>query len=378
MSGSTTQASVLIVDDEIGPRESIRWVLEPRFRVTTAETGEQALDLLRHEQADVVTLDLVMPGIGGIETFNQIRELDSDVQIVIVSGGALEDLAHTLPHTASAWIPKPFDPATLVDAVARAAEETRCGRLRTAESRASAQPEAHPPAPETRDEWKYGVARMFSLDIKNRLTAILGYVRMLRAEQLDSGHTAQALDVIEGNAHEAVTLAVNFLHAEESNDGLLEFHKAPASLNQIVESVMEDEAPRARLGRIELRANLDSRVPSVSLDSAMMSRAVTNLLNNAIHRSPEGGVVRVETRRFADLVILRVRDDRLDVSGEGPELFGRYERGAKSASSSSMDLGLYLVRTIVEAHGGTVSVTLPADGGSAFVIVLPCHPHENA
>jgi signal transduction histidine kinase len=150
-------------------------------------------------------------------------------------------------------------------------------------------------------------------------------------------------------------------------------------LNQIVEQVMEDEAPRARSRRVDLQSDLDSGIPSVDLDIAMISRAVTNLLNNAIHYSPrEGGIVRVETRRFADVIILRVRDHGLGIPAEEiPQLFERYGRGAKSASSSSTGLGLYLVRTIVEAHGGSVSATFPPDGGSAFVIVLPCPPHEN-
>jgi signal transduction histidine kinase len=377
--GPTPPASVLIVDDELGPRDSIRLMLEPRFRVMTAESGDQALGQLQHQQVDVVTLDLTMSGIGGIETFKKIREMDSDLQIIFVSGGSLEDLAHTLPHTASAWIQKPLDMRTLVEAVERAAEETRRGRLRAALSQASTPREVRAPRLEDSDEGRHDVARMFSHDIKNRLNAILGFVRLLRADRLDGERTATALDVIEGNAHEAVGLAVNFLHAEESDGRSLELHKAPASLNQIVEQVMEDQTSRARLRRIDLQADLDSGLPSVDLDVAMISHAVTNLVNNAVHYSPEGGIVRVETRRFADVMVLRVRDHGLGVPAEEiPKLFERYSRGTKSASSSSTGLGLYLVRTIVEAHGGSVSATFPPDGGSAFVIVLPCLPDENA
>ena len=375
----TTAASVLIVDDERGPHESIRLVLEPRFRVMTAESGEQALDLLRRQQVDVVMLDLMMPGLSGLETFKKIREVDSDLQIVIVSGGSLDELAHALPHTASAWIPKPFEIRTLVEAVERAAEETRCRRLRATESRASTPREIRAAAPEVGDERQHDVARMISHDIKNRLNAILLFARMLRESQLGGSHTEKALDVIESNAHEAATLTVNFLHAEESYGGALQLHKTPASLNRIVEQVMNDETPRARLRRIDLQADLDSALPSVDLDIAMISRSVANLLNNALHYSPEGSVVRVETRRFADLMILRVRDHGPGIpADEVPKLFERYGRGAKSASSTSTGLGLYLVRTIAEAHGGSVSATCPPDGGSAFVIALPCPPRENA
>jgi signal transduction histidine kinase len=374
----TTPASVLIVDDERGPRESIRLVLEPRFRVMTAESGEQALDVVRHQRVDVVTLDLTRPGLGGIETFKKIRKMDSDVEIIIISsaGDSFEGLAHAVPNTAFVWIPKPFDMGRLVEAVEQAAEQSLSGRLRATKSRASAVREVRAPAFKVvTDKKQHDVAQMFSHDIKNRLNVVLGFVRMLREGQLDSWHTAEALDVIEGNAHEAVTLAVNFLHAEESDGGLLQLHETLASLNEIVEQVMEDEAPRARLRRIVLQADLDAGLPSVSLDVAMISRALTNLLNNALHYSPEGGSVRVETRRFADVMILRVRDHGPGIPAEElPKLFERNGRGAKSASSNSTGIGLYLVRTIVEAHGGSVSATFPPDGGSVFVVSLPLSP----
>ena len=374
----TTAASVLIVDDERGPHESIRLVLEPRFRVMTAESGEQALSLLRRQQVDVVTLDLMMPGLSGIETFTKIHEVDSNLQIVIVSGGSLDELAHALPHTASAWISKPFEVATLVEAVDRAAEETRCGRERTAESRASTIREVPTRPFEVGND---DVTRMLSHDIKDRLNVILGFSRLLREEKLDSWHAEEALDVIESNAHEAATLTVNFLDAKESDGGTLQLHKTPASLNHIVEQVMKEKAARARLRRIDLQVDLDSRLPSVDLDIAMISRAVTNLINNAVHYSPKGDVVRVETHRFADVMILRVRDHGPGIPAEEvSRLFERYGRGAKSASSTSTGLGLYLVRTIAEAHGGSVSATFPPDGGSAFVIVLPLIslPHGTA
>ena len=373
------QASVLVVDDELECRESARLVLEKRFWVTTAESGGQALELLRHQRMDVVTLDSMMPGLGSAEILRRIREIDPHVQIVIVSGGAVEDPAHALPHAVSAWIPKPFDTARLVEAVERAAGVTRRARERAAESRIVAPRESRAPAPDVRDDWKRAEARMISHDLKNRLHAILGFARLLRDEQLDRRHAAEALDVIESNAHEATTLTVNFLRAEESGDGSLQLHKTPVCLNQIVEQVMKDEAPRARLRRIDLQADLDSGLPTLDLDVAMIARTVANLLDNALHYSPEGSAVCVETRRFANVVILRVRDHGPGIPPEQvPGLFKRYGRGTKSASDSSTGLGLYLVRTIVEAHGGSVSATSPPDGGTAFAVVLPCPPQGNA
>lgn len=352
-------------------------MLEPCFQVTTAESNEQALSLLRRRKVDVVTLHSMIPGRGGIELVGKIREIDPVAQIVVVTGSSLDDPTHALRHTASAGTLKPIDAGWLIETVERAAKKGRRHRERAA--RAAALGDAGVSLPEVRDERKRDAVRMISHDIKNRLGAILGFVRLLREGELDAWHTAEAIDVIEGKAHEAATLTVNFLHAEESDDGALQLHKARVSLNEIAGQVLKDEGPRARLKRIELQADLDPALPSVDLDGALISRSVTNLLDNALHYSPEGGVVRIETRRLADDIILRVRDHGPGIpTDEVPRLFERYGRGAASASGVSTGLGLYLVRTIVEAHGGSISATFPPDGGTAFVIVLPCPPPGDA
>jgi signal transduction histidine kinase len=459
-------ASVLIVDDELGRRDSIRAVLEHRFRVTTAESGEQALELLRHRPADVVTLDLAMPGLGGLKTFRMIRELDPDVEIIVLSGerSLFERIAHGLSHEASAWIAEPFDPAQLVQAVERAAERSRIGRVQAEALRASTVPGLHGRAPEVTmnflraeesdgglnqiaahamEDAKPGaqlkrielradldsnlpwvsldvaliarivrtiavdaaatekavavvadehesippsrredLARMFSHDIKNRLNVVLGYVDLLRGygqEEVDSQEGLQALDAIESSAHDALSLAVNFLHVEDSDGGELRIHKTPASLTEIVRQVMKDEASRARLKRIDLQVDLDSGFASMNLDVGMITRALTNLVDNALRFSPVGGVVRIEARYFDTKAILRVIDSGPGIPADQvSRLFKRHGRGPGVTTGDSTGFGLYLVKTIAEAHGGSVAVTFPPDGGSAFVIVLPRSPDGDA
>ncbi|HSD09976.1 MAG TPA: response regulator [Candidatus Binatia bacterium] len=80
-----TRPTVLVVDDESGPREAFRLVLEDAFNVLTADSGWAALDALRKNAVDVITLDLTMPAISGIDTLKRIRKIDSDVEVVIVS-----------------------------------------------------------------------------------------------------------------------------------------------------------------------------------------------------------------------------------------------------------------------------------------------------
>ena len=226
------------------------------------------------------------------------------------------------------------------------------------------------------------LARMFTHDIKNRLNVVLGYVDMLRGSgggEVDSKDGLQSLDAIEASAHDALSLAVNFLHAEDSDGGEVRIHKTPASLTEIVTEVMKRESSRARLKRIDLRADLDCGLAPIDLDVGMIARALTNLVDNALRFSPEGGVVRIEARCFGTDMILRVLDSGPGIAADQVSgLFQPYGRGSGAANSDSTGFGLYFVKAIAEAHGGSVSITSPPHGGSAFVIVFPCASDANA
>ena len=80
------QGVVLVVDDEIGPRESLRMILYPLYQVLTASGGEEALSYLQNKEIDLVTLDMNMPGVSGFEVLKEIRKRKADVDVIIISG----------------------------------------------------------------------------------------------------------------------------------------------------------------------------------------------------------------------------------------------------------------------------------------------------
>ena len=119
---SAERPTVLVVDDESGPREAFRLVLEDEFNVLTAESGWAALDALRQNTVDVITLDLMMPAISGIETLKRIRKIDADVEVVIVSAMAAPDAASECKRLrAFEVLAKPFSRAEILSAADRAA-----------------------------------------------------------------------------------------------------------------------------------------------------------------------------------------------------------------------------------------------------------------
>jgi len=124
---------VLVVDDERGPRESLRMILQPLYDVETASDGHQALELLRARPVDCVTLDLNMPGLQGGELMRIVRREFPDVEVVVITGyGSLETAVEGVRYGISDYLQKPFDVVKVNAALARAFSRQR-GRRSLAE-----------------------------------------------------------------------------------------------------------------------------------------------------------------------------------------------------------------------------------------------------
>src|ERR1044072_832357 len=81
----------LIVDDELGPRESLRMILNPYCHVHMAERGAQAIEMLKQIPIDLVTVDLKMPGFSGINVLEKVKQHDPDIEAIIITGyGSLD------------------------------------------------------------------------------------------------------------------------------------------------------------------------------------------------------------------------------------------------------------------------------------------------
>jgi response regulator RpfG family c-di-GMP phosphodiesterase len=127
---SQNRAHVLIVDDERGPRESLRMILSPSYDVRLASNGAEALEILHTTPVDVVTLDLAMPGLRGQELMRAIRIDFPDVEVIVITGhGSLESATEAIRHGICDYLQKPFDVVQVTAAVYRALSRRR-GRRR--------------------------------------------------------------------------------------------------------------------------------------------------------------------------------------------------------------------------------------------------------
>jgi len=112
------KGSVLIVDDEVGPRESLRLILKPLYEIYTAADGNEALKYIQDKEIDVVTLDLKMPGMSGFEILRGIKKLKADIEVIIVTGyGTLKNAQEAIHYGAGDFISKPFNIPDIISIV---------------------------------------------------------------------------------------------------------------------------------------------------------------------------------------------------------------------------------------------------------------------
>ncbi len=117
----STRPRVLVVDDELGPRESLRMLLKPAYQIQTAENGHAALGELDRFRPDVVIMDIKMPEMDGLELLRRVKRVDPSIEVVMITAYAsLETVKLALTHGAFEYLIKPFSRQDLEDVVRRA------------------------------------------------------------------------------------------------------------------------------------------------------------------------------------------------------------------------------------------------------------------
>jgi two-component system phosphate regulon sensor histidine kinase PhoR len=214
-----------------------------------------------------------------------------------------------------------------------------------------------------------------SHELRTPLTAIQGYVETLQDGALRDLERAPAfLDTIAKHTRQLANLVADLLEISRL-EGRAELpRRVPVDLARAVRNVLDLLGPAAQRKRQTLVANLPEGLPAVAGDPDYIERAVSNLVDNAVKYTPEGGSIRVSAARRGDRVVIEVADTGIGIpASDLPRVFERFYRVDKSRSRDmgGTGLGLSIVKHIVQAHGGTVEAESEPGKGSVFRLCLP-------
>ena len=216
---------------------------------------------------------------------------------------------------------------------------------------------------------------LVSHELRTPLTAILGYVELLASDDgapFPAEH-AHHLEVIERNARRLVRLVGDLLFAAQVEGAPLLLEPGEVDLIALVRDAVELARGRAEEAGIVLATELEPIEPCVG-DRDRLAQVLDNLLSNALKFTAPGGRVAVRLSRQGSFARIEVADTGVGVREEDqPHVFDRFYRArdATGRSIPGLGLGLTIVRTIVEGHGGTVSVDSAPGAGASFTVLLP-------
>lgn len=213
-------------------------------------------------------------------------------------------------------------------------------------------------------------------ELKTPVTSLRGFAQLtLRAlehdRELDRERLHHALTVVNQQSDKLRRLVAQLLDISRIQSGRLQLELEEVDLSQLVNGVVAVMQQQSQYHTVQV--NMPASQP-VRMDPLRLEQVLTNLLDNAIKYSPQGGPIDIDIwAPDPEHVTLTVRDRGPGIRPEHrAHIFERfYQAGADAEHAAGMGLGLYICREIVEMHGGSIGAEFPTDGGARFVITLP-------
>jgi two-component system CheB/CheR fusion protein len=214
-----------------------------------------------------------------------------------------------------------------------------------------------------------------SHEVRTPLNSITGWVQMLRSGKLDEEHAAKALESIERNAALQGTIITELLETSRIVSGNLKLDSKPVALPSLIEAAIEIVRPAAEAKSIHIETALDISAGPIWGDSARLQQVFWNLLSNAVKFTPRDGRIEVRVERDNSNAVVVVKDNGEGIDADFlPYAFDRFRQADATTSRAfgGLGLGLSIVRSVVEMHGGSVRAESEGKGrGATFTITIP-------
>jgi signal transduction histidine kinase len=386
---SQDRALILVVDDDANLRRMVAKALSADYRIATAVDGSDGLVQALAVHPDLIISDIRMPGLTGEELLIAVRAHPElvDVPFLLLTAEADNVVRwRALTEGAQDYLDKPV---SLVELRARVAIHVALKRARDTlqleltsttrdlEGLAREIVERRHEAMEAlrvRDEF----VQEASHELRTPITNVLGVAQLLlrdldRGADADSANLRRYVGIIEHQARRISRLVNHLLELPHLGEPILLAPRVETDLGELVRRVAAGVQATSEHHRLDVRA---AESLFAAIDARGIEEVLTDLLENAVKYSPDGGVIEVGlTAAEPSVVRLDVRDYGVGVPlDKRAHLFERFYQahpGIHFAGQVGLGLGLYISRQIVEQHGGQISAEFPSDGGSRLIVRLP-------
>jgi signal transduction histidine kinase len=387
------QLNVLIVEDseydtKLILRELKRAGYEPDY--TRVETHAEMQAALNRRTWDVIISDYTMPEFDGMSGLELLKSNGLDIPFIIVSGSILEAMAVEAMNKGVHDYLMKDNLSRLVPAIEREIREAEVRRARREADRALhlalAQLELRvkertAELAETnerlrrtlhsRDEFISVAAH----ELKTPVTSLHGFTQML-LRQFDKDTTpdferlTRVLELMDQQSNRLMQLISQLMDVSRIETGQVMLERKLIDLVALAKEVTE--AIQISTAEHTIRV-LGAGVVMAQVDPLRMEQVLSNLVNNAVKYSPDGGLVELEVSETdPNTARLSVTDQGIGIAlRHRSHIFERYYQAQDGDSSKGMGIGLYISRHFVELHGGQITLESPAEGGTRFVILLP-------
>ncbi len=387
-------ATILVVDDEKGVRESIRVILKDKYKVVPMDSGEGAIKYLRSNEADLVFLDIMMPGISGLDALKVIKARDRSPEVVIVTATrTVENAVEAMKYGAFEYVTKPFNIDEIKIIAERGVENRRltleCVSLKQqmeeskerfykqlehkVSERTAELEEANTKLRETHEqlvrseklaslgELVAGVAH----ELNNKLLPVLAYSQLLKEQDFppDIVRYVETIEKSAGSASAVVSSLLNFARPSSAK-------RDPVNLNVTMRETLALLDYRFKSSDISLKLRLDEGIPMTMADEKQVSQVFLNLVNNAFHAMEQrGGTLTIRSIFDGKDIYFIVSDTGCGIAkGDLLKIFDPF---FSTKGSGGTGLGLSVSHGLIRAHGGEISVESKVRKGTTFTIRLP-------
>jgi signal transduction histidine kinase len=214
------------------------------------------------------------------------------------------------------------------------------------------------------------VLHVVSHDLRAPLGALVGQARLLRGRAGGDDFAAARLDAILRSASRMDSMIEDLLDSARKESRQLRLQARPIDVGAYLSELIERNGAALEVDRIRLTRDGERLVALADADR--LERIVLNLLSNALKYSPPERPVDLRAAASDGFVTISVADQGPGIPAEDlPHVFEPFYRGLKTAARGGLGIGLYSVRILVEAHGGTVRAEPGREGGTTFHVALP-------